>query len=212
MYTNTVSSLPLLSRLFVFSASASPRTDTAQLCKTRPTHGSNRPWVSFCLCETRTFHTVILISYVVAEPVFRDCWFIKIYDATGIVNGYGRRNRISGCRAAQGPERPGQAAVVRWKRCRLPRLSIQLQNTHEPRQFCFSRADGRMRNRSKSGLPGSRESAGRSTLEVLHADVLCIGFDNESVRALIRSAEETNGAEAWRLIHKCTTLKIDNMP
>ena len=23
--------------------------------------------------------------------------------------------------------------------CRVPRLSIQLQNTHEPRQFCFSR-------------------------------------------------------------------------
>ena len=32
----------------------------------------------------------------------------QIYeDATGIVNGYGRRNRSSGCRAAQGPERPG---------------------------------------------------------------------------------------------------------
>ena len=61
----------------------------------------------------------------------------------------------------------------------VPRLSIQLQNTHEPRQFCFSRAGGQVRNRAKSDLPASRESAGRSTLEVLHADVLCIGLDNE---------------------------------
>ena len=36
-----------------------------------------------------------------------------------------------------------------------------------------------MQNRAKSDLPGSRESAGRCTLEVLHADVLCIGLDNE---------------------------------
>ena len=94
------------------------------------------------------------------------------------MNGHGRRNRMSGCRAAQGPERPGQAAVVRRERCRVTRLSIQLQNTHEPRQFCFSRADGQMRSRAESDLPGS-ESSGRSTLEVLHADVLCIGLDNE---------------------------------
>ena len=41
-------------------------------------------------------------------------------------------------------------------RCTVPRLSIQLQKTH-----------------------GSRESAGRCTLEVLHADVPCTGRDNE---------------------------------
>ena len=104
----------------------------------------------------------------------------QIYeDATGIVNGYGRRKRISGCRAAQGPERSGQAAVVRWKRCRVPRLPIQLQNTHEPRLCCLSSVDGQMRHRAKSDLPGSRESAGRCTLEVLYADALCIGRDNE---------------------------------
>ena len=34
-----------------------------------------------------------------------------------------------------------------------------------------------MRNRAKSDLPGSRESAWRCTLEVLHADVLCTGRD-----------------------------------
>ena len=94
------------------------------------------------------------------------------------MNGYGSWNRISGCRAAQGPERPGQAVVNGWKRCRVPRLSIQLQNTLEPRQFCFSRADGQMRSRAESDLPDSSESSGRSTLEVLHADVLCIGLDS----------------------------------
>ena len=66
----------------------------------------------------------------------------------------------------------------------------------------FSRDDEQMRNRAKSDRPGSRESAGRCTLEVLHADVLCIGLDNQrQCTNLIRSVEETNGAEAWRLIH-----------
>ena len=77
---------------------------------------------------------------MVAEPVSSKTAGLlrpQIYeDASGIVKGYGRRNRISGCRAAQGLAKPGQAAVV-------PRLSIQLRNTHELRQFCFSRADYR---------------------------------------------------------------------
>ena len=136
----------------------------------------------FVFAKTRTVHTVILTTFMVAEPVLlrlRVYSRPSIYDATGIVNGYDRRNRISGRRAAQGPERPGQAAVGPWKRCRVPRLSIQPQNTHEPRQFCFSRDDEQMRNRAKSDLPGSRESAGRCTHEVLHADVLCIGLDIE---------------------------------
>ena len=64
-------------------------------------------------------------------------------------------------------------------RCRVPRLSIQLQNTHEPRQFCFSRADGQMRSRAESDLPDSSESSGRNTLEVLYAEVLSTGLDNE---------------------------------
>ena len=38
---------------------------------------------------------------------------------------------------------------------------------------------GQVRGRAESDLPGSRESAGRCTLEVLHADVLFIGLDNE---------------------------------
>ena len=119
---------------------------------------------------------------MVAEQSFETAGLFRpqIYeDATGIVNSYGRRNRISGCRAAQGPERLGQAAVVRWKRCRVPRLSIQLHSTHEPRQFCFSRPDGQIRSRAESDLSDSSESSGISTLEVLRADVLCIGLDNE---------------------------------
>ena len=31
----------------------------------------------------------------------------------------------------------------------------------------------------RNPIPGSREIAGRSTLEVLHEDVLCTGLDNE---------------------------------
>ena len=43
----------------------------------------------------------------------------------------------------------------------------------------FSTFDGQVRSRAESDLPDSGESSGRSTLEVLHADVLCIGLDNE---------------------------------
>ena len=99
----------------------------------------------------------------------------KVFSWTTLQND----SRLSPSFVPQGPERPWQAAVVRWNRRRVPRLSIQWKNTHEPRQFCFSRADGQMRSRAESDLPNSRESAGRSTLEVLHADVLCIGLDNE---------------------------------
>ena len=36
-----------------------------------------------------------------------------------------------------------------------------------------------MRRRKNSDLPGSRESAGRCTFEVLHTDVLLVGFAHE---------------------------------
>ena len=120
----------------------------------------------------------------------------SIYDATGTVNGYGRRNRISGCRSAQGPEWPGQAAVVRWKRCRVPRLSIQLQNIHE-HHFCFTHADGQMRSRAESDLPGSSESSGRSTLAVLRADVKCIGLDNIQNRQYALMQKIKMPAKPW---------------
>ena len=46
---------------------------------------------------------------------------------------------------------------------------------------------------------GSSERAGRRTPEVLHTDVPFVGLDNE--RQCVRSVEESNGAEAWRLMH-----------
>ena len=55
-------------------------------------------------------------------------------------------------RTAPGPERPGQATVVRWKRLRVSRLSLQLQNPHEPRQSCLSHVDGQVRSRAESDL------------------------------------------------------------
>ena len=93
---------------------------------------------------------------------------------------------------------PGQATFVRWKRCRVSRLALQLPNPHESRQYCLSHVDGQVRNRAESDLPGSRESAGRCAPEVLHTDVL---FTIGSVRTLVRSFEESDGAEAWRLVH-----------
>ena len=99
-------------------------------------------------------------------------------------------------RAAQGPERTGQAAVVRWKRCRVPRLSIHLQTTHEPRQFCFSRADGQVRNeRNPISLPAVRalgEAHLKCCMQMCYALAL---ITKGSIRTLIRSVEETNGAE-----------------
>ena len=82
------------------------------------------------------------------------------------------------------------------------RLSLQLPNPHEPRHS-LSTVDGQMRSRTKSDLPGSRFSAGRCTFEVPHTDVLLVGFDHEKAvsELFVRSVEESNGAEAWRLIH-----------
>ena len=101
--------------------------------------------------------------------------------------------------SCQGPEGPGQAAVIRRKRCRVPRLSIQRQNTHELRQlFCFSRADGQMRSRAESDLP---EAHLKCCMQMFYALALI---------TMIRSVEETNGAEAWRLIHSRYAPDIQN--
>ena len=73
----------------------------------------------------------------------------------------------------------------------------------EPRQFCFSRADGQMRSRVESDLPDSSESSGRSThLKCCMLKYFALALMTRgSIRTLIRTVEETNGAEAWRLIH-----------
>ena len=60
---------------------------------------------------------------------------------------------------------------------------FQLPNPHEPRQHSLSTVDGPMRSRTKSDLLGSRASAGRCTFEVLHTDVLLVGF-HQSRKAL----------------------------
>ena len=36
----------------------------------------------------------------------------------------------------------GKAADVRWKRRRIPRLSLQFSSPHERCRFCFTNADG----------------------------------------------------------------------
>ena len=56
---------------------------------------------------------------------------------------------------------------------------LQLLNPHGPRQHSVSTVYGQMRCRTKSDIPGSRASAGRYTLEVLHTDVLLVGFDHQ---------------------------------
>ena len=58
-------------------------------------------------------------------------------------------------------------------------LSLQLPNPHEPRHNILSTVDGQVRGRAESDLPGSSESAGRCTPEVLHTEVLFVGLDNE---------------------------------
>ena len=73
----------------------------------------------------------------------------------------------------------GKPPSVRWKRLRVPRLSLQLQTPHEPRQSCLSHVDGQVRNRAEPDLPDSSESAWRCTPEMLRTDVLFTGFDDE---------------------------------
>ena len=99
-------------------------------------------------------------------------------------NGDPRRSAVlpnggtSGRRLSQGPERPGEAANVRRKRCRIPRRSLQLSNPHVPRQFGLANAGGQMRSRTESDYPDSSESAGRSIFEMLQTDVPLVSFDH----------------------------------
>ena len=129
------------------------------------------------------------------------------------MNGYGRWNRISGCRIAQGPERPGQAAVVRWKRFRVSRLSLHFPSPHEPRQRSLSTVDGQMRSQTKFDLAGSRAKLGDAHLKCCMQMYYALALITRgSVRTLIRSVEETNGAEAWRLIRSRYAPDTQNRP
>ena len=112
--------------------------------------------------------------------------------------------------SCQGPEGPGHAAVIRWKRCRVQRLSIQRQNTHELRQlFCFSRADGQMRSRAESDLP---EAHLKCCMHMFYALAL---ITRGSVRALpdpTRGGNQRSRGMATDTVDTRQTFKIDNMP
>ena len=114
-------------------------------------------------------------------------------------------------RIDQGPERPWQATFVRWKRRRVSRLSLQLPNPHEPRQCGLSHVDGRVRNRAKSDLAGSIESAGRCLLVVLHADVLFTNAVSELLSDLLRNKSEGMASDTQQICsrHSESTVRFD---
>ena len=115
---------------------------------------------------------------------------------------------------------------------RPPRLSFALamiltmnarrfQRTHplsgkgsSLRQHSLSTVDGQVRNRAESDLPGSRELLGDAHLKCCIQMYYSLALITKgSVRTLVRSVEESNGAEAWRLIHSRyvrQTLRIDS--
>ena len=78
LYTNTVSSLLLSSLLsvFFFLSLSTDRYSSVVQYSSWLVHarGSNRPWAQFvfCLCKTRTVHTVILIPYIVYHYFRKD--------------------------------------------------------------------------------------------------------------------------------------------
>ena len=122
------------------------------------------------------------------------------------------KDGTSGCRLAPGPERPGQATFVRWKRCGLPRLSLQLPNPHEPRQCGLSHVDAQVQNRAKSDLHGSSESAGRCTPEVLQTDVLFVGLDDERpelLSDLLRNRGIASDTQQICARHSESTVRFD---
>ena len=57
--------------------------------------------------------------------------------------------------------------------------SLQLSNPHELRQHSLSTVDRQVRSRAESDLPGSSEIAGRCTPEMMHRDILLVGFGHE---------------------------------
>ena len=106
---------------------------------------------------------------------------------------------------AEGLGRLGQAANVRTQR-----LSLHFSNPHEPRQFGLAHADGPMRSTTDSDYAGSSESAGRSTSEMLHTNVLLVGFDEPLSDLLKNPMGQKHG-----VLHTADTRpihRIVNMP
>ena len=97
----------------------------------------------------------------------------------------------------------GKPPLFRRKPCRVSRLSPQLPNPHEPRQHNLSTVDRQVRSRAESDVHGSSESAGRCYLKCCKQMYCSLALIAKgSVRTLVRSVEESNGAEGCRLIHK----------
>ena len=93
---------------------------------------------------------------------------------------------------AQGPERHGEAADVRGKRRRTPRPSL-VSHVSSVLQTLMDKCGAER-------IPisfGSSKSGRRRNFDMLHTDAL---ITKGCVRTLVRSFEESNGTEAWRLV------------
>ena len=86
---------------------------------------------------------------------------------------------------------------------RVSRLSLLLQNPHQPRQHSLSTVDGQDAN--SSGNPISLAAVklvGDTHLKCCIQMYFSLALTTKvSVRTVARSVEDSNGAEAWRLIH-----------
>ena len=138
---------PQFQQFSCFPSSACSQSDTDQYTVDFPcTH----IWIetvldschtnSECCGRNKCSHAVVLKSYMLAEPFL---WERRCMEMRQMLHNDG----TSGCRLVQGLERPGLATNVRWKRCRSSRLSLQLNNLHEPRQYGLSYVDGQERSR-----------------------------------------------------------------
>ena len=149
-------------------------------------HGSNRPWVQFVFSvfAKRTVHTVILISYMVAEPVL---WGLPVYrnhrstkTLRELWTVMAARTESLDAELLKDLRGLGKRPSFRWKRCRVPRLSIQLQNTHEPRQFLFLTSWWTDAKSSGIRSPWKQwQLWEKHTWSVACRCIVCIGLDNE---------------------------------
>ena len=179
------------------------------------------PALSYILSlRIRTVHTVILISYMVAEPVLWDSRFIETTDL---------RRRYGNCERLWPPEPESQDAELLKDLRGLGKPPSFDGNDAEYQDFRFSfrihmsfvssvshELMDRLRSRAKSDLPDSSESSGRNTLEVLHADVFCIGLDNERQSTnpdpILWGNQRSRGMATDTQSIRPRKLKIDSMP
>ena len=84
----------------------------------------------------------------------------------------------------------------------MPRLSLQLFNSHELLLFGLSHVDGQVRSRTESYYFGSGEKLGEASLKRCFQMYYSLALITKGrVRTLVRSVDESNGAEARRLVH-----------